>query len=88
MKMHQQKLQAISLNKVEFKSKCVPLVQETRKEEKHLKKARADKLKSVQFVNSERNSAINKDNQILLSKLVEISSGKHCSVPKPLHPAS
>ena len=38
--------------------------------------------KAHEFVTHERNLAINKDNQILLSKLVEISSGKWTSVPK------
>ena len=32
---------------------------------------------------SEKNMAINKDNQILLSKLVEIQSGKYSSLPRP-----
>lgn len=38
--------------------------------------------KVSEFVTSEKNMAINKDNQILLSKLVEISNGKWSSMPK------
>ena len=35
------------------------------------------------FINNEKNAEINRENQILLNKLVEISSGKHTSVGKP-----
>jgi len=41
-----------------------------------------EKHRAHEFVTHERNLAINKDNQILLSKLVEISNGKWTSVPK------
>jgi len=40
------------------------------------------KHRAHEFVTHERNLAINKHNQILLSKLVEISNGKWTSVPK------
>ena len=49
---------------------------------KFVKKFKEEKKKNFVFVNAERNMSINKDNQILLSKLVEISSGKYSSVPK------
>lgn len=83
--MHHQKLQQIHDKQFEYsKAKAVPLVSESKLFEKQKKKVQNDKQKALQFVASERNSAINKDNQILLSKLVEISSGKFCSVPR--HP--
>ena len=45
-----------------------------------LKKNRHDRLKTKEFITNEKNITINKDNQILLNKLVEISSGKWSSV--------
>ena len=37
---------------------------------KFVKKYKEEKKKNFEFVNAERNMSINKDNQILLSKLV------------------
>lgn len=49
-----------------------------------MKKNREDRRKTKEFLTNERNITINKDNQILLNKLVEISSGKWSSVaPAP-----
>lgn len=49
-----------------------------------LRKNREDRKKTKDFLTNERNITINKDNQILLNKLVEISSGKWSSVvPAP-----
>ena len=45
-----------------------------------LKKNREEKKKTKDFMTNEKNLTINKDNQILLNKLVEISSGKWSSV--------
>ena len=45
-----------------------------------MKKNRLDRLKTKEFLTNEKNITINKDNQILLNKLVEISSGKWSSV--------
>ncbi len=45
-----------------------------------LKKNREDRKKTKEFLTNEKNITINKDNQILLNKLVEISSGKWSSV--------
>ena len=45
-----------------------------------MKKNRDDRKKTKDFLTNERNITINKDNQILLNKLVEISSGKWSSV--------
>ena len=45
-----------------------------------LKKNRDEKKKTKDFLTNEKNLTINKDNQILLNKLVEISSGKWSSV--------
>ena len=45
-----------------------------------LKKNRDERKKTKEFLTNERNITINKDNQILLNKLVEISSGKWSSV--------
>lgn len=47
-------------------------------------KNRTDRKKTKEFLTNERNIVVNKDNQILLNKLVEISSGKWSSVaPAP-----
>ena len=52
-----------------------------------MKKQRHDRLKTKEFLTNEKNITINKDNQILLNKLVEISSGKWSSVaPIPKKP--
>lgn len=49
-----------------------------------MKKNRTDRKKTKEFLTNEKNITINKDNQILLNKLVEISSGKWSSVaPAP-----
>ena len=49
-----------------------------------MKKNRTDRKKTKEFITNEKNITINKDNQILLNKLVEISSGKWSSVaPAP-----
>ena len=49
-----------------------------------MKKNRNDRKKTKEFLTNEKNITINKDNQILLNKLVEISSGKWSSVaPAP-----
>ena len=45
-----------------------------------LHKNKQDRKKTKDFLTNERNITINKDNQILLNKLVEISSGKWSSV--------
>jgi hypothetical protein len=45
-----------------------------------MKKNREERKKTKEFLLNERNITINKDNQILLNKLVEISSGKWSSV--------
>ena len=45
-----------------------------------MKKNRQDRKKTKDFLTNEKNITINKDNQILLNKLVEISSGKWSSV--------
>ena len=50
-----------------------------------MKKNRNDRKKTKDFLTNEKNITINKDNQILLNKLVEISSGKWSSVaPVPV----
>ncbi len=49
-----------------------------------MKKSRVYRKKTKEFLTNEKNITINKDNQILLNKLVEISSGKWSSVaPAP-----
>ena len=58
------------------------MISEVRNFEKIKKKLQQEQLKGYQRVATDRNTAINKDNMILLSKLVEISSGKFTSVPK------
>jgi len=46
------------------------------------KKQRHDWKQATEFVTSTKNVSINKDNQLLLNKLVEIQAGKRTSVPK------
>jgi Hemingway/CFA97 len=41
-----------------------------------LEKKKLEKLKNHEFLNQERNMMINRHNQILLNKLVDISHGK------------
>jgi len=49
-----------------------------------IKRNREERKKTKEFLANERNRSINKDNQILLNKLVEISTGKWTSVvPAP-----
>jgi hypothetical protein len=48
---------------------------------KELMKFKLEKARSKDFRLSEKNLVISKDNQILLSKLVEISSGKRSCLP-------
>ena len=49
-----------------------------------MRKNRQDRQKTKEFMTNERNISINKENQILLNKLVEISSGKWSSVVAPV----
>ena len=49
---------------------------------KEMKRYKMDKARTKDFNTVERNYSISKDNQILLSKLVEISSGKQSALPK------
>ena len=46
-----------------------------------MKKFRAEKRKTLAFQQQEKNIVIGRENQILLSKLVDISNGKWSSVP-------
>ena len=82
MKIHQSKLQAIQQSRYENKGNAVPHKEETKFIIQEQKRKRMEKNRAHEFVTHERNLAINKDNQILLSKLVEISNGKWTSVPK------
>ena len=59
-------------------------VGEAKQVTKMLQKNRTDRKKTKEFLTNEKNIIVNKDNQILLNKLVEISSGKWSSVaPAP-----
>ena len=49
--------------------------------ENNMKKYKMEKKKAAQFQQSEKNIVISRENQILLSKLVDISNGKWSSVP-------
>jgi hypothetical protein len=44
--------------------------------EVELHRRKEELKKNKEFLNNERNLEINRDNQVLLNKLVEISSGK------------
>ena len=48
-----------------------------------MKRQKEERKKTKDFMTNERNLTINKDNQILLNKLVEISSGKWSSIAAP-----
>ena len=48
-----------------------------------MKRQKEERRKTKDFMTNERNLTINKDNQILLNKLVEISSGKWSSIAAP-----
>jgi hypothetical protein len=50
--------------------------------EEELKRKKEEKKKTNEFITQERNLEINRDNQVLLNKLVEISSGKWSQVKK------
>ena len=70
--VHQKKMGAIGAsNKAQSEAKQIT---------QQMKKQRHDRLKTKEFLTNEKNITINKDNQILLNKLVEISSGKWSSV--------
>lgn len=72
---------------MELNCRTVPLVSEARELAKILKHRENEKKKSHEFVTSERTMQINKDNQILLSKLVEIQNGKWSKMPKAHTPS-
>lgn len=69
---HQQKMGKIATN--------ANAVTEAKNVTNMMKKNRQDRKKTKDFLTNEKNITINKDNQILLNKLVEISSGKWSSV--------
>ena len=48
-----------------------------------MRKQKEERKKTKDFITNGRNLTINKDNQILLNKLVEISSGKWSSIAAP-----
>lgn len=78
--MHQRKMGKIATGNKAIK--------EAKEISNMLKKNREDRKKTKEFLTNEKNITINKDNQILLNKLVEISSGKWSSVaPAPLKKA-
>lgn len=75
--MHQNKLE-----KIKKEGTKVVKPKEVEKDPVELSdKIRQVKQQTNQFKQIERNQEINRENQILLSKLVEISSGKWSSVP-------
>jgi hypothetical protein len=74
--MHQKKMSQIAASNRAIK--------EAKEISAMLRKNREERKKTKNFLTNERNITINKDNQILLNKLVEISSGKWSSVvPAP-----
>ena len=75
--------------KMELHNKKLREIQDRNKPKKEKKKKqdmteriKETKLKSHGFMKSEKNAEINRENQILLNKLVEISNGKWSSVAK------
>ena len=84
MKIHQQKLEAIAgrnLNSGGGTRASVAGPKVAKAMSKDIKKFNEDKKRSKDFLSQEKNLMISKDNQILLSKLVEISSGKWSMLP-------
>ena len=76
MEAHVKKMHSIGKNYITAK--------EARTVTAQLKRNREERKKTKDFLTNEKNLTINKDNQILLNKLVEISSGKWSSVaPAP-----
>ena len=78
--MHERKLQLIQESK-DSKMHAVPHIEETKIISKSLKKRKEELKRAHDFITSEQNIQINRNNQLLLSKLVEISNGKWASVP-------
>lgn len=74
MKKHQAKLEEIQ--------KQQKRRQEEKSIEDELKRRREELKKNKDFMTQEKNLEINRDNQVLLNKLVEISSGKWSHIKK------
>ena len=74
MEMHSKKLKDIQKREIS-KKKVV--------DDGYRGKIKENKTKTKGFLKSEKNAEINRENQILLNKLVEISSGKWSTVAKP-----
>ncbi len=70
--MHKKKLDTIK--------PLATTVAEAKNVKEESKRAKQQKEKNKQFNQNETNLKMNKDNQILLNKLVEISSGKWSSI--------
>lgn len=75
MEMHAKKLKEIQAKEVK-KKKLV--------DDNYSSKIKETKTKTKGFMKNEKNAEINRENQILLNKLVEISNGKWSSVSKPV----
>ncbi|CAI2372294.1 unnamed protein product [Moneuplotes crassus] len=76
--LHTKKLKEIQERGPKKKPKAVPTIG---------KKLKDHKDKTQQFMKNEKNAEINRENKILLDKLVEISNGKFSSVSKPVKKA-
>lgn len=75
MEMHTRKLKDIQKREKKLKKAA---------ESNYTEKIKENKTKTKGFLKSEKTAEINRENQILLNKLVEISSGKWSSVaPAP-----
>lgn len=73
MEKHQKKLNEIAKSQAKLQANEI---------ENGMKKKKEEKQKIIEFRNSEKNIEIDRENKKLLSKLVEISAGKLCSVKK------
>ena len=76
MQLHNKKLNAIKKKGAKRKLQA----EATDQPENMSQKIKQTKMQSNQLKQIEKNSEINRENQILLSKLVEISTGKWSSV--------
>ena len=76
MELHQKKMNQIAVSNKAQK--------EATRINKELRRKKEERKRNAEFISNEKNITINKDNQLLLNKLVEISSGKFTSVqPAP-----
>ena len=83
-KIHQAKLDQIAHSGQPLKAPVIFKSNQARDVQEGIRKYRAEKKKTAIFNEAEKNAAISYENNILLSKLVDISNGKWSAVPVPM----